>query len=202
MTSRFDEIYASNQWKYGSGEGSRTIHTKGYINFLNTFLRDRSVTSVVDMGCGDWQFSRYVDWGDIAYKGYDVVESVITANQKAYQQSNIQFLIYSGDPNELPAADLLIVKDVLQHLSDKTIQMFLPNVKKYKYTLITNCVNPKGPTISEDTEDGGFRYLDLRLPPYNLQATEVYAFSKKENPIKLLYRKPRWKKKVLLVENM
>lgn len=200
MTNRFEQIYAGDEWGHGSGEGSLLIHNRGYMEFLEGFLAQRRVKTVVDMGCGDWQFSQHVRWGDVSYHGFDVVRSVVERNQREHARDNVRFSLYSGDAAELPAADLLIVKDVLQHLSIRTIQSILPHLRRYRWALVTNCVNPNGPTENTDIEDGGFRYLDPRQPPFNLKATEVYAFSQHGNPIKRLFRGPRWKKRVLLVE--
>jgi 2-polyprenyl-3-methyl-5-hydroxy-6-metoxy-1,4-benzoquinol methylase len=166
---------------------------------LQAFLRKHRFQSVVDMGCGDWQFSRLIDWSGISYQGFDVVSSVITSNRAQFSSSSVSFNLYSGNGDELPSADLLIVKDVLQHLSNKNIAAFLPNTRKYKYCLITNCVNPNGETTNTDIEDGGFRYLDLRLPPFSVDAEEVLSFANHRPSIVSLFTKPRWKKKVLLL---
>src|SRR5262245_16863715 len=147
MSNQFEQIYETNKWMHGSGEGSLLVHTKGYVAFLQRFLRENGVTSVVDMGCGDWQFSRSIQWGSIRYRGYDVVRSVIERNIAQYSTPNISFHLYSGNPEELPPADLLISKDVLQHLSDDAVAKVLPCLDRFKYSLVTNCVNPLGATI-------------------------------------------------------
>ena len=48
------------------------------IEFVRTFIKENSIQSVVDLGCGDWQFSPYIyhDLG-VDYVGYDVVLPVI-----------------------------------------------------------------------------------------------------------------------------
>lgn len=200
MQERFEEIYARNEWGHGSGEGSLIAHTEAYIQFINQFLGERSIESVVDMGCGDWQFSKYISWGSAKYVGFDVVKSVIERNCQAYSTDTITFSHYSGNPSDLPGADLLIVKDVLQHLSDEEVLRFIPFLRNFRYALLTNCVDPKGPTVNRDIQTGGCRYLDLRLPPFNLEARQVFEFSKTTNPLTLLFRAPKWKKIVLLVE--
>jgi hypothetical protein len=201
MNTRFEEIYATNEWGHGSGEGSLPIHTAGYSSFLESFVVKRNVSSIVDMGCGDWQFSKNIRWGSAHYHGFDVVPQVIELNIKTYSQENVLFSLYSGDPAELPAADLLIVKDVLQHLSNQRIIDFLPNLNRFRFCLLTNCVNPKGRTDNRDITDGDFRYLDLRLPPFNVNATEVYSFTNAMSPLQRFVRAPRWRKIVLLLEN-
>lgn len=206
MNDVFVNIYKKNKWKYGSGEGSLVMHTRGYVAFLENFLQEHQVQSVVDMGCGDWQFSQNVRWGSARYHGFDVVPAVIEENTRTFSSDTVDFQLYSGNPKELPAADLLIVKDVLQHLPNRAIFQFLSVLDRFKYTLITNCVNPRGRTRNRNVWAGGFRYLDLRLPPFNLPATEAYQFTKntEHSPgrglLDRLFPRPLWLKKTLLVE--
>ena len=198
MNKRFEEIYAKNEWLHGSGEGSLPQHTRGYVRFLEKYISDNKVNSVVDMGCGDWQFSKNLRLGEAKYHGFDVVPSVIERNTRIYSTDQVCFSLYSGDPAELPSADLLIVKDVLQHLCDATVHQALKNFGRYAQILITNCVNPRGPTINRDISDGDFRYLDVRLPPFNFGAIEAYSFQPECTVLERLLNRPRWRKKVLL----
>ncbi|AZN37814.1 class I SAM-dependent methyltransferase [Iodobacter ciconiae] len=198
MNNRFEEIYATNEWGTGSGEGSLPIHTQSYIDFLEQFTLKNKIKSVLDMGCGDWQFSKNIHWDGIQYQGYDVVKSVVSYNQQHYTAPNIRFQQYSGNPDDLPNAELIIAKDVLQHLSNQSIECFIKNMTRYPYALITNCVNPGAITINHDINTGDFRYLDLRLAPFHLSAREVFSFTNADNTGN---EAPRWLKKVLLIEN-
>jgi SAM-dependent methyltransferase len=196
MEAKFEAIYANNTWGQGSGEGSYAVHTLGYVAFLQRFLAKHSIRTVLDFGCGDWQFSQSIDWGDVHYVGVDIVESVIKANQRRFGAANIEFRLRTTD-EPLPDADLLITKDVLQHWSNAKVQAFLPQLYRYRYALVTNCVNPRGPTVNGDIQDGDFRYLDLRLTPFNLNAKPVYSFA--NSRVLPLFRRPIWRKQVLLV---
>jgi SAM-dependent methyltransferase len=201
MRDAFELIYARNVWGHGSGEGSLLLHVQPYMSFLQRFLRERRISSVVDFGCGDWQFSRFLAWDAIDYRGYDIAPSVIAANRRNYQSGRVSFHEMEAGFDQLPAADLLIVKDVFQHWSDETVFSFLPVLKGYSYALITNCVNPAGLTKNVPIADGGFRYLDLRLPPFNMKADEIFSFSNFRPLYRRLFEKPRWVKKVLLIDN-
>src|SRR3989338_4932018 len=134
----FEKIYQSNKWHVGSGEGSLTQFTKGYRDFLERFLRQHDIHSVLDFGCGDWQFSRYIDWGNCHYHGVDVVPSVIENNKKMYETANRHFSLVNTE-TPLEHADMLLVKDVLQHWSNERILAFLPRIRTCAYALITNC---------------------------------------------------------------
>ncbi|ARU54368.1 SAM-dependent methyltransferase [Oleiphilus messinensis] len=203
MRAIFETIYETNEWGKGSGEGSFPEHTGGYVRFLEKFIKTRNIKSIVDVGCGDWQFSRYVNWQGASYQGFDVVQSVIEQNQAHFTRNNVAFHLYSGKPETLPDADLLIAKDVLQHWSNENVQAFLPLISRYKYALITNCINVSGVTENQNINDGEFRPLDLRLAPFNLKLDEVFSFTNRQSfKDKYLRREmPRWRKRVLLFQN-
>jgi len=197
MRERFQEIYATNEWRHGSGEGSLPEHNQGYIRFVEGFIRDHNIRNIVDLGCGDWQFSRYIDWQRAEYVGMDIVPEVIEANRARFRRPGVEFVLYDGNISDIPPADLLITKDVLQHWSHAAIGALLPRFNQYRHVLVTNCVNPHGPTLNEEIPDGGFRYLDLRLAPFHLPATEVFSFTNRRSLLNRLVGKPRWLKKVL-----
>ena len=199
MKERFEQIYATNEWGPGSGVGSLPRHTRGYVELLQQFLADHRVESVVDLGCGDWQFSRLIDWSGIGYRGLDLVSDVIERNQRLYGAANIQFDIVPADFAQLPTADLLIVKDVMQHWSNRSVERFLPHLNSYRYSLVTNCTNPTAETLNCDIEDGDFRYLDIRRPPFRVACDEIYAFTNHRPRWIRFARRIKWLKRVLLV---
>jgi SAM-dependent methyltransferase len=197
----FDQIYGANIWGCGSGHGSLPSVTKGYRRFLEDFLKTKRIKSVVDFGCGDWQFSRLIKWGDVKYVGLDVVPAVIERNNKKFASNTVSFRSIAGF-SDLPQAELLIVKDVLQHLQTDDIKAFLETVvPNYPYALITNCVTPVG-ILNREINNGDFRPLDLRKPPFEVDAEEVFSF---RVPRRWLWRK--WEflmgstKIVLLIDN-
>jgi SAM-dependent methyltransferase len=201
MKNVFERIYAHNDWGHGSGEGSLALHVRPYVKFLQRFLRLRRVASVVDLGCGDLHFSQMIRWDDIEYRGYDIVPAVVAANRLRFQTQQISFHEIGTDFSDLPPADLLIVKDVLQHWSDETVTRFLPVLSRYRCALITNCVNPAGPTANLPISDGGFRCVDVRLPPFHVDTREVFSFSNYHTVAKRLLETPCWVKKFIFLEN-
>lgn len=198
----FDDIYKGNGWGFGSGHGSLPRVTKGYRAFLEMFIRENNIRSVVDVGCGDWQFSRLIKWGDATYTGMDIVPSVVETNQQKFGSDKISFEVIKAGQTNLPKGDLLLIKDVLQHMKTESVQEFIKKVlPHYKFALITNCIEPLN-DINIEIEDGGFRPLDLRAKPYNVDGTVVFAFDGPKT-FSRSSRKffPAWKKHVLLVTN-
>lgn len=107
-----------------------------------------------------------------------MVENLIKKNNELYSSPSIHFEIGDGTKeNTLPSADLLLCKEVLQHLSFADVENFLKNLNSYKYCLITNDINPSGSiTQNYDIVRGGYRTLDLREAPFCLEAEEVLTY--------------------------
>jgi SAM-dependent methyltransferase len=172
LTSTFNRIYSEGTWgrdvagKGISGSGSTLEITREYRIYVEEFIRKNGVTSVVDAGCGDWTFSSTIDWGNASYLGIDIASDVIEAVRDKHERETIKFRV--GDiTEELPAADLLISKDVLQHLPNELVGKFIRNNLKrgkYKWALLTN---DRG-SGNGDTEPGGYRAIDLSAAPFEV----------------------------------
>src|SRR5262245_58216241 len=172
LTNTFNRIYAEGIWgkddegRGTSGSGSTLEITREYRAYVENFMRTHAVTSVVDAGCGDWSFSSAMDWGGASYVGFDIASNIVAANRKKYERGKISFQV--GDiTEELPAADLLISKDVLQHLSNSLVKKFIENnVKKgkYKWVILTN---DRG-SGNGDIKPGEYRAIDLAAPPFEV----------------------------------
>lgn len=173
LTDTFNRIYAEGTWGRNvagtgtSGTGSTVEITREYRAYLETFIKTHNVTSVVDAGCGDWGFSREVDWGGASYLGVDIASDVIASVRRTYEKDNIRFRV--GDiTDDLPPADLLISKDVLQHLSNDLVHRFVRNNLargKYKWVILTND-RGRG---NRDIASGGYRAIDLASAPFDVK---------------------------------
>lgn len=177
----FDEIYAKGSWGNGSGHGSSPDYTAGYRDFLQKWLVSHQIKTVVDIGCGDWQFSNLVNWKGIDYTGIDCVKSVVDKNNATYAiPGRIRFLHHNilVDEWQTPC-DLIILKDVIQHWPNEAILRVLPALRKMtKQLLITNCSN--GARDGADCPLGGWRPLSHTLEPLaNFKGKLVYSFHTK-----------------------
>jgi SAM-dependent methyltransferase len=188
----FDAIYSHGLWgnsvipglRGGSGEGSDPTHARPYMEFLQKFLKERNIQSVVDLGSGDWQFSRQLDWTGIKYLGIDCVQSVVSAVSTEFAKPpNITFtcLDFCNNPEFIPSADLCILKDVIQHWPNAQITAFLSRIiqkKLFKYILITNCFGQT--SVDRPIEMGGFLPLSpFLLPMVQFSPQPVLQYSTK-----------------------
>src|SRR4029453_1477249 len=170
LTDTFNRIYTEGTWgedvagKGTSGSGSTLEITGEYRAYVEAFIKKHGVKSVVDAGCGDWSFSSAIDWGDASYLGIDIASDVMAAVRNKHEKGKIKFQV--GDiTDELPAAELLISKDVLQHLSNELVHKFIRNnlrKGKYKWVILTNNRGSE----NRDVASGGYRAIDLAAPPF------------------------------------
>ena len=174
----FSKIYKEGLWNEGSGDGSKIENVREYVDVLQKYIDKPEIKTVIDLGCGDWQFSKFLDLSSVLYLGVDVVDSVIDSNIDLYSASNIDFISRDIITYELPQVDLIICKDVLQHLSNRdVISVLIKIIKSSKFALITNDFNPES-TSNIDIENGDYRYLDLTLSPFFLDVVTVLEFEK------------------------
>ena len=174
----FSKIYKEDLWNEGSGDGSKIENVREYVDVLQKYIDKPEIKTVIDLGCGDWQFSKFLDLSSVLYLGVDVVDSVIDSNIDLYSASNIDFISRDIITYELPQVDLIICKDVLQHLSNKdVISVLIKIIKSSKFALITNDFNSES-TSNIDIENGDYRYLDLTLSPFFLDVVTVLEFEK------------------------
>jgi 2-polyprenyl-3-methyl-5-hydroxy-6-metoxy-1,4-benzoquinol methylase len=169
----FSKIYKEDLWHGGSGAGSKLENIKEYVEVLQKYIDKPEVKTVLDLGCGDWQFSKFLDLSSVSYLGVDVVESVIESNSTSYSASNIKFISRDITTYEVPKADLIICKDVLQHLSNKDVVTILVKIiTSSKFSLITNDFKPEN-TENKDIDNGDYRCLDLTLSPFYLDVVTI-----------------------------
>lgn len=92
MGDVFSSIYSRNVWGVGSGHGSLKENTREYRKILSSFFNNSDITTFVDLGCGDWQFMKYVQIpSDKVYLGVDVVKDLIVHHNQEYSKDNVKF---------------------------------------------------------------------------------------------------------------
>ncbi|MFA6118576.1 MAG: class I SAM-dependent methyltransferase [Parachlamydiales bacterium] len=178
----FSRIYERGAWGKDdeghnySGEGSTYQNNLFYIDFLEQFIKSHQIKTIVDAGCGDWTFSKSIKWNDVQYIGIDVVKNVIENNISQFTQPNIKFMAADIINYDLPPSDLLLCKDVLQHLTIEDINLFLKQLHKFKYCLITNDIANDLFECNSQINRGKYRPLDLTKPPFNIKGITIFRY--------------------------
>lgn len=141
LNSHFDyKAYWDNRYNTGgnSGNGSYGELNNFKVNFINNFIKEKNIETVIDFGCGDGNQLMQTNYKK--YLGLDVAKSSIKKCLKLFNnQKNKSFLLY--DPmyfvnNNFFKADLVICIDVLYHIIPeedfiKTLKDIFSCSKKY-----------------------------------------------------------------------
>ena len=178
MAEVFTAIYEGHHWHNGSGSGSQPANTEEYRRWLVKYLADNDITSAVDVGCGDWKFSWLIEWPeDFEYLGIDVVERVVRINRNDWTDwgvADIRFLTADVmGMDELPPADLVIVKDVLQHWPNQAIHHLGRLIAGRRALVIQE---GDGLGVNSDIPAGGYRPVDLSLEPFRWTDRPVFSY--------------------------
>ena len=175
----FTRIYKLDSWALGSGPGSLATANRPLIRLVESFIRENSVKSIVDFGCGDWQYMSDIDIHGADYTGFDVVDEVLLWNRQLYSRPNVRFERSPSDPEVLPPADLLLVKDVLIHLPNAFVSRLIAcTTSKYKFILAVNNRTNSTSEYNIDIQPGSFRPIDLSRPPFSIPCATILQYGR------------------------
>lgn len=185
-----DQIYKKKLWggnesEFYSGYGSHNPDiVNPYIHAVTSFLSTFKEPLVVcDLGCGDFNIGRQLMQYSKQYYAVDIVKELIEHNRGKFKAENLEFYCLDIAVDNLPAGDCVLLRQVLQHLSNAEVQSVVNNLADYKYIILTEHL-PEGDFIpNRDIISGqGIRLkkesgLDLLAPPFNLQIKEEKVLS-------------------------
>jgi 2-polyprenyl-3-methyl-5-hydroxy-6-metoxy-1,4-benzoquinol methylase len=167
----FTTIYKSRLWGHEdpSGPGSIDEHVAPLWRELPILFEDYQIKSIVDLGCGSFNWISNALTPDIAYLGCDIVDGLIQENQVSYASSTVKFKVLDATIDEIPKADLITCRSALFHLNNQEILETLENIKRSGARwLLTTSFTYRSFEVNSDIETGGFRRINLELDPFNL----------------------------------
>lgn len=164
----FTKIYTKNTWKgeSRSGPGSDLDQTETIRMELPKLFKELEISTLLDIPCGDFNWLKKVNLDFLSYTGSDIVKDIIDHNNVKYSKKNREFVQLNILEDELPKVDMILCRDLLQHLPNKDIFKAMDNIKRSnsKYLLTSSQIAREKNT---DTFAGGFRPLNLILPPFS-----------------------------------
>jgi hypothetical protein len=170
-SAHFTAIYERNTFggrESRSGEGSTLEQTATIAREIPRLARELGAKSFLDAPCGDFNWMRHVELGVAQYTGVDIVAALVAANQARYGGAGREFLCRDLIADRLPAADIVLCRDCLVHLSFADALKVMRNIKRSgcKYLLTTTF---PGRDANEDLAGGAvWRTLNLQRAPFNL----------------------------------
>lgn len=180
----FNSYYIDKFWTEKNNIQNETLSGGGSLLFINeyrnkllmNFIKKYDIEEVFDI-CGDcnWQHV-FLEKTNINYYGFDISsEALVRARIKNKNRKN---MLFSDKPIDLcntifdfkeKKKRLIIIKEVIQHLTIKQGLNMLKNIKdsKFDYIAITNhSTEFFNQSINKDTIEGGFYENNIFKEPF------------------------------------
>ncbi|TXE07346.1 class I SAM-dependent methyltransferase [Gelidibacter salicanalis] len=173
-------LWGRNTSEFYSGEGSHDPElVMPYVEVVSSFLNSfETPLKVCDLGCGDFNIGKDLVKFTGSYIAIDIVEDLILFNKKHFNADHLEFGCLDIAVDELPAGDCVILRQVLQHLSNVEITQILAKLSDFKYVILTEHI-PSGSFIpNKDLISGqGIRLkkqsgVNVLAPPFSFQVKD------------------------------
>jgi len=134
----FDKVYSDLVWQRGtdskssSGDGSDGLWLDESIKYITEqgFLENRRA---LEIGCGDFSFGSQIAGLADHYTAGDVSGKIIGQNKERYgDMSGVTFMQIDAASDALPEVDVVIIRQVLQHLTNDLISAILDQLDTMK----------------------------------------------------------------------
>jgi hypothetical protein len=168
----FSNVYQNNLWgmaspevesQFYSGPGSSDPQiVDPYVQTVQKFFASLPTKkNAVDLGCGDFRVgSRIVDSFD-SYTACDVVPELVHFNQEYWRHLPVKFRVVDLVKDEIPTGDVLILRQVLQHLSNADISRFIQLIPRdFSFLLVTEHLPSENDFLANKDKVSG---ADIRL---------------------------------------
>ena len=168
----FDQIYAQGRWgKKGedgfcSGGGSHApAVVKPYVAAVSVFLSGLGgKQDVVDLGCGDFNVGRQIRPSCGRYIACDIVQPLIERNLKRFADLNVEFRLMDLVADAWPPGDVVVIRQVLQHLSNRQVLKVVPKIANFRYAIITEHL-PAQPGFKPNNDKVTGEFIRIRQQP-------------------------------------
>ncbi|MFZ1742801.1 MAG: class I SAM-dependent methyltransferase [Pontixanthobacter sp.] len=185
----FTKIYEENKWGGAKGEfcsGAGSLDVKVVAEYTDLIFGQASTEGFrdlifIDLGCGDFRVGEKLLPLCGKYIGVDVVEPIVSRNQKKFGSATIRFLHLDIVRDELPDGDVCFVRQVLQHLSNEQISVVVKKLRKFRWVFVTEHYPTDNDAIIpnvDKVQGSDIRIYDnsgvyLSEHPFNVDAREL-----------------------------
>ncbi len=174
MEQIFRHAYQRNIWgdpESASGPGSGLIRTATFRDQIPQLLTELGASSLLDAGCGDFNWMKELELPVRQYIGIDIVPELIARNTQNYSGGGRSFVHGNIVDDALPRMDVILCRDCLVHFCFADAWAALRNFKRSRsrYLLTTTFIEFPN---NFDIGTGGWRQLNLQRPPFGFPPPE------------------------------
>lgn len=185
----FQLVYAGRHWgssqdpahPFNSGTGSTDAEVvASYVSAVREWLGGfPHKLDAADIGCGDFRVGSQIRPSCGRYVAYDCVGELIESNKARWAGLDVEFRVLDASAARPDRADVVFVRQVLQHLPNKLISRFIANVMPQCNWLVVTEHLPDGDFVPNAdkligpdircTSDSG---VVLTEPPFSIRPAE------------------------------
>jgi 2-polyprenyl-3-methyl-5-hydroxy-6-metoxy-1,4-benzoquinol methylase len=168
--NKYEKVDKNNLLVSGPGSIQGSLQTKNIIDNLDTFIKKNNIQSMLDMACGDfsWMQDLIKKNNYINYTGYDIVEDIISYNNKKYSKNNVSFFCKDIiNEKNFDNFDLVFIRDFFIHIDNASINVLLKNIKNSKVRFLA-CSNNNN-ELNKDVVVGQHRNVNLKIKPFYMK---------------------------------
>ncbi|ASR35999.1 hypothetical protein BAY61_14420 [Prauserella marina] len=166
----FGYIHRHNLWASDesvSGQGSEEAATRRLRAAIPALLREKGISSIADVPCGDFGWLSGTDLGVEHYFGADIVPALVERNRRRFagDRPARRFEVLDLTVGPLPTVDLVLCRDCLVHLTFAQAIAALRTIADSGARYLLTTTFP-GLAVNVDAETGDWRPLNLQRPPF------------------------------------
>ena len=168
--NKYEKVDKNNLLVSGPGSFPGSLQTKNIIDNLDFFIKKNNIQSMLDMPCGDfsWMQDLIKKNNYINYTGYDIVEDIISYNNKKYSKNNVSFFCKDIiNEKNFDNFDLVFIRDFFIHIDNASIDILLKNIKSSKVRFLA-CSNNNN-EFNKDIVLGQHRKVNLTIEPFYMK---------------------------------
>lgn len=191
----FSDIYRNNLWggrpgEFYSGSGSTAAQAEDFCAAARRVITENGITTVLDVGCGDFRVGSRIAGPEVSYLGIDVVTDLIAHNNATHAAPRVAFRQLDITTTEAPPAELALIRQVFQHLSNEQIRSALQSLRNIPLWLVAehfpSAQRFTTPNVDKKTGDD-VRALrgsavSLADPPFNLKGVHLVETTQIPSP--------------------
>jgi SAM-dependent methyltransferase len=161
-----------------SGPGSALAAAAPTLALLDRAIRKYSVDSILDLGCGDWNWMRHAEWyqteARVNYVGWEANQTIVNRLNEQFAKPGVAFELMDINAESLPPAKLIICRDVLFHLPIHLAAALVERIRQARCLFIATTfpMAEKNGNIEQylPIPGWGFHRINLDIPPFDLKA--------------------------------
>jgi hypothetical protein len=119
----FEQLYHDRllgEYETISGSGSTIYNTRLVRKGLQFFI-DHHVKSIIDIGCGDFNWQPSMKLDAVSYTATELVNDLVESNSRKFQGSSIRFIHHDIVKSIPEKHDLVLCRDLFTHFSNQDI---------------------------------------------------------------------------------